>query len=279
MTAQEAPAAGSGQPAAGAAPAHIVHELGFHVVPEGDGLRGQATVSPHMLVPGTDVLRTSILATWTDLICGLPVVDVFLPRVPTTLSLEVHVLQPQPAPAQVIGHSRLVKVGRSVVVVHVDFTDGEGRRIAIGSASFMAVPDPTVLMPDEHRDIAARPFSTTRLAVPFAERARCRREGAGVAVLPRSEDGLNSSQTVNGGLIALAIEEAVLCAGEPDRPIGALASMAMHYLRPIRRGPAVATADVSGSAAGAIGTVEVRDAGGEHRLAVHAVTRLFPAVR
>ena len=270
MTAEATPQAP--QEAAPAAPAHIVHELGFHIVPEGDGLRGRATVSPHMYVPGTDVLRTSILATWTDLICGLPVVDVFLPRVPTTLSLEVHVLERQSAPVEVIGHSRLVKVGRSVVVVHVDFTDGEGRRIAIGSASFMAVPDPAVLMPDEHRDIAARPFSTTKLAVPFAERAGCRREGSGVAVLTRSEDGLNSSKTVNGGLIALAIEEAVLSTFEPEQPTGTIASMAMHYLRPVRRGPAVATADVTGS----VGTVEVRDAGGEHRLAVHAVTRLFP---
>lgn len=262
------------QPAA--APAHIVHELGFHIVPEGDGLRGRATVSPHMYVPGTDVLRTSILATCTDLICGLPVVDVFLPRVPTTLSLEVQVLEQRPAPAEIIGHSRLVKVGRSVVVVHVDFTDGDGRRLAIGSASFMAVPDPTVLMPEEHRDIAARPFSTTRLAVPFAQRAGCRREAPGVAVLQRSEDGLNSSKTVNGGLIALAIEEAVLSTTGPDRPPGTLASMTMHYLRPVRRGPAVATADVTSSVGGAIGTVEVRDAGGEHRLAVHAMTRSFP---
>ena len=262
-------------------PAHIVHELGFHIVPEGDGLRGRADVLPQMYVPGTDVLRTSILATWTDLICGLPVVDVFLPRVPTTLSLEVQVLEQQPAPAEVVGHSRLVKVGRSVVVVHVDFTDGSGKRIAIGSASFMAVPDPTVLMPEEHRDIAARSFSATRLTVPFAQRAGCRRESPGVAVLPRKEDGLNSSQTVNGGLIALAIEEAVLSAvpgADPDRSPSTLASMSMHYLRPVRRGPAVATADVTYAAGGGVGTVEVRDAGGEHRLAVHAVTRLFPGV-
>jgi acyl-coenzyme A thioesterase PaaI-like protein len=269
MTAEAAP-----QPEVetGQAPAHIVHELGFHIVPEGDGLRGQATVSPHMYVPGTDVLRTSILATWTDLICGLPVVDVFLPRVPTTLSLEVQVLEQQSAPAEVIGHSRLVKVGRSVVVVHVDFTDGDDRRIAIGSAAFMAVPDPTVLMPEEHRAIAARPFSTTRLSVPFAERAACRRDGPGVAVLTRSEDGLNSSKTVNGGLIALAIEESVLSTFDDGRPTGTLASMALHYLRPVRSGPAVATADVTGS----VGVVEVRDAGSEHRLAVHAITRSFP---
>lgn len=268
------------QPEGGSAsaPAHIVHELGFHIVPEGDGLRGRAEVLPQMYVPGTDVLRTSILATWTDLICGLPVVDVFLPRVPTTLSLEVQVLEQQSAPAEVIGHSRMIKVGRSVVVVHVDFTDGHGRRIAIGTASFMAVPDPTVLMPEAHRDIAARPFSMARLTVPFAERAGCRREAPGVAVLSRQEDGLNSARTVNGGLIALAIEEAVLSC-HPEGSPSTLASMALHYLRPVRSGPAVATADVTDSAGGAIGTVEVRDAGGEHRLAVHALTRQFPPIR
>jgi acyl-coenzyme A thioesterase PaaI-like protein len=45
--------------------------------------------------------------------------------------------------------------------------------------------------------------------------------------------------------------------------------MALRYLRPVRVGPAVATARVIAG----IGQVEVRDAGDDDRLAVVATTR------
>jgi acyl dehydratase len=86
-----------------------------------------------------------------------------------------------------------------------------------------------------------------------------------VAVLPRSDDGLNASGTVNGGLIALVVEEAALSL----TPGATLSSMALRYLRPVRIGPAVATADVRAG----LGRVEVRDAGGDDRPVVTATTR------
>ena len=101
--------------------------------------------------------------------------------------------------------------------------------------------------------------------MPFAERAGCRRDAPGVAVLPRSPDGLNAAGTVNGGLIALAVEEAALSL----TPGASLSSMALRYLRPVRTGPAVARADVHAG----LGRVEVRDAGGDDRPAVTATTR------
>jgi hypothetical protein len=88
-----------------------------------------------------------------------------------------------------------------------------------------------------------------------------------VAVLPRSADGLNSSGTLNGGLVALVIEEAALSL----TPRATLSSMAMRYLRPVRIGPAVATAEVHAG----LGRIEVHDAGTPDRLAVVATTRTF----
>src|SRR3546814_17876920 len=82
-----------------------------------------------------------------------------------------------------------------------------------------------------------------RLAVPFAERASCERRGGGSAALLRREDGLNASGTVNGGLLALVAEEAVLDA----RPGTTLASLSLCFLLPVRVGPAVATATVHGA--------------------------------
>jgi acyl-coenzyme A thioesterase PaaI-like protein len=89
-------------------------------------------------------------------------------------------------------------------------------------------------------------------------------------VLPRTTDGLNAAGTVNGGLIALAVEEAALSL----TPGATLVSMALRYLRPVRTGPAVATAEVRAG----LGRVEVLDAGGDGRPAVAATTRAAPTV-
>jgi acyl-coenzyme A thioesterase PaaI-like protein len=88
-----------------------------------------------------------------------------------------------------------------------------------------------------------------------------------VAEVPRTDDGLNSTNTLNGGLIALAAEEAVLSLS----PGATLSSLCLRYLRPVRVGPAVATATLTSG----LGQVEVRDAGNENRLAALATTRLF----
>jgi acyl-coenzyme A thioesterase PaaI-like protein len=248
---------------------HIVAELGFHLERVDGEIHGSAMIVPEMYVPGTRAVRTSIFASWTDVSTGYLAVDTYAPRVPTTLELDVHLLDENAEPEAVYAVARLLKAGRSVLVAAVDFTDQLGRPIAFGTASFMAVPDPRVTMPPEHLAASASKRPVGRLQRPFAERARCERIGPGIAVLPRSDDGLNSANTVNGGLIALAIEEAVLSA----TPGTTLSSMALRYLRPVRLGPAIATAKVRNG----LGQVEVRDAGSADRLAVYAVTRTWRA--
>lgn len=248
---------------------HIVSELGFDLKRVGEEFHGCAVVVPEMYVPGTTMVRASIFATWADMVAGYLAMDAFLPRVPTTLELDVHLHQQQGEPQAIKAVARLIKSGRAVLVVVVDFTDEAGHAIAFSTVSFMAVPDPTVTFPPEHLAMRGAPRKLGRLQVPFAERAGCERQGPGRAVLRRSEDGLNSAGTVNGGLIALAIEEAALSA----TPGATVSSMALRYLRPVRVGPAVATAEVRDG----LGRVEVRDGGSGDRLAVHAVTRTTPA--
>ena len=79
--------------------------------------------------------------------------------------------------------------------------------------------------------------------------------------------GSNSSNTVNGGLIALVAEEAALSLS----PGATLSSLNLRYLRPVRIGPAVATARTRSG----LGQVEVRDAGCDDRLSVLATVRYF----
>ena len=250
------------------APAHIVHELGFDLGRVGEEIHGSAPIVAEMYAPGTTTVRASIFATWTDIAAGYLALDAFAPRVPTTLELDVHLHQHTGEFGEMRAVARLIKSGRSVMVAMVDFTDETGRNVAFGTASFMPVPDASMRIPPEHEAFRAERRPPGRLRQPFAERAGCVRQRPGVAVLPRSEDGLNSSKTVNGGLIALAVEEAVLSATPGTAGIS-VSSLAMRYLRPVRIGPAIATAAVSDG----LGRVEVRDGGSGDRLAVYAITR------
>jgi acyl-coenzyme A thioesterase PaaI-like protein len=248
---------------------HLLRELGFTVAQVGDRLHGTATFVPEMAVPGTDVLRASILATWADTLTGLLAVEDVAPRVPVTLQLDVQMHAPPRPAGRVHAVSRRVKAGRSVIVAAVDFTDDAGTPLATGTGLFMVAPDPTLTMPSDLRPLEALAVPGGPLTEPFAQRARCRRRSPGVAVLECDEDGLNASRSLNGGLVALVVEEAALSA-QPGRT---LAAMALRYLRPVRVGPAVATAAVYGP----VGEVTVTD-GPDGALSVSATTRSFDTV-
>ena len=89
-----------------------------------------------------------------------------------------------------------------------------------------------------------------------------------MAALAHSDEVLNASNTINGGLIALTAEEAVLSLSPPG---ASLASLDLRYLQPARVGPAVAVAEVRHG----LGRVEVCDEGNENRLCVAATARTF----
>jgi len=247
---------------------HIVGELGMAISAKGEALHGSAVITPEMHLPGTSVLRTSILAAFTDLLAGLLAGRLFGPRVPVTLDLAIDLFQPADRVGHVTGIGRPVKSGRTVFVAGVDFTV-DGEPLATATASFMPVPDESLRLPESALLLERTQDETMRLERPFADRAGCVRQGPGVALLVRSDDGLNSSNTINGGLIALVVEEAALSAGGG----ATLASLAMRYLRPARVGPLVATAVTEG----AVASVEVRDSGSDDRLTTLATTRSFGA--
>jgi acyl-coenzyme A thioesterase PaaI-like protein len=242
---------------------HILSELGFGLARVGDELHGSAVVVPGLFAPQTRCLRLSVLATWADAAAGHAVMAAFAPRVPVTLDLDVHAYRPLQDLETVSGVARLIKSGRSVAVVTVTFSS-DGAVVAVATASFMASPDPGFAILPEHADLSGQARAHRPLQLPLAERARCRISEPGVAMLPRSEDGLNASGTVSGGLIALAIEEAALSL----TPGATLASLSMRYLRPVRTGPAIATATLDSGLA----TIHVHD---QDRLSVFAITRTF----
>jgi len=244
---------------------HILQELGFAVRQDGDDLHGAASVTPYMRVPGTDCLRASILASWADMLLGLLSMRAFAGQVSVTLELDVHLYRPAPGSGTVTSVARQVKAGRSVFAGEVEFADASGEAFGFSAASFMAAPGESLRPPRPTR--LEIPPQEPLLIMPLAERADCKRQAPGVAVLHKSEDGLNGAKTVHGGLIALAAEEAVLSLA----PGTSLSSLALRYLQPVRVGPAVATASLRDG----LGRVSLRDAGSGDRLAATATTRTF----
>jgi acyl-coenzyme A thioesterase PaaI-like protein len=244
---------------------HLLSELGFTSRLVGDELHGTGAIAPSMHVPGTALLRTSVLAIWADMVAGMLTMRVIAPRVPVTLELDVHLYRPAPAAGRLRAIGRLAKSGRSVTVIEVDFLDERGERFGFGGASFMAAPDASRTLPV--RAGVDQPPREPTLALPLADRAGCKREQPGTAVLPRTDDGRNGVGNVHGGLLALAAEEAVLSLV----PGQTLSSLGLRYLQPVPAGPAVATATISAG----LGRVELRDAGRGDRLAATATARTF----
>ena len=244
---------------------HLLAELGFTSRLVGDELHGTSAITPPMHVPGTSRLRISVLASWADMVGGMLTMRAITPRAPVTLELDVHLYRPAPAGGRAHAVGRIAKTGRSVTVIDVDFLDEQGEAFAFSGLSFMAAPGSS-LTPPPPASIEQPPREPT-LTLPLADRAGCKRQQQGMAVLPRIEDGLNGVGTIHGGLLALAAEEALLSLA----PGETLSSLGLRYLQPVRVGPAVATATISAG----LGRVTLRDSGRDDRLAVTATARTF----
>jgi acyl-coenzyme A thioesterase PaaI-like protein len=247
----------------------LIADLGLDVRLVGDELHGEGEVVPAMWVPGTPCLRASVLAAWADTVLGFLAIDVVAPRVPVTVELDVHLFHEIREVGVVHYVGRPVKVGRTMQVSRIDFFTPDGEALGFGHSLFTAGPDPGVSIPTMGWAIERFHSHRSILTEPFAVAADCTRERDGRATLPRADHLINGSNTINGGLLALVVEEAALSAG----PVGrTLTSLQLRYLRPVRGGPAVAHAEVVHE----LGTVEVRDAS-TGNLAVLATTRHFEA--
>lgn len=249
--------------------AHLLGLLGFGIAPAGDALRGTALITEPMTVPGTGCVRTSIIAGWADLLCGLVAIEALAPNVPVTIELDVHLHRERPAPEQLIGIGRPLKRGRSIVATEVTFTDETGRPFALATGQFTSVRTEGHTIPTSEEILAGLANPVGGLDVPWADLIGCERQAPGLASLPRTEQGLNSAGGINGALLLVLAEEAALSAS----PEGStLASLSTRFLKVARDGPVVATADVVDG----LGRVEIRDTGLDgHPVAAVATTRTF----
>jgi acyl-coenzyme A thioesterase PaaI-like protein len=246
----------------------VIRELGLRTEAVGDVLRGDARVTPEMWVPGTQVIRTSVLAVWADSVTGLLAGFSMQPRITVTLDLDLHLRWQPVGTGTVRLAASVVKAGRNVIVTRVELTFGdEPRPFAVGHGSFMASPNPDHVM-EGGFPLSLPGWRAGALPAPLAERAGVRHLEPGVAEVPWRPGNLNATESIQGGLVALAVEEAALSAAEAGTVV---TSLTLRYLRPFRSRSALARADVHDGVA----SVEVEaDAG---KPGAVATARLGPA--
>lgn len=253
-----------GTPGHGAA----IGELGMHYEFVGEELVGVGEINEHMFVPGTSVVRTSVLATWADFVTGTLSSATFVPRICVTLDLDVHLSRLPVGEGSVECRGSIVRAGRSIVVASVKFTMlGESTSFGFGHASFMASPNPAHDVPLD-RDLASRSRGS-ELTMPWARRAGIVRTGPTSAAVERQLEIVNPTGAIQGGVVAMLAEESILA----GRPGEVLSSLALRYLSGLRGRSATANAEVNGDLAL---TKLIDQPSG--RTATLATARLQPAV-
>jgi acyl-coenzyme A thioesterase PaaI-like protein len=233
-----------------------------------------ARVPPGALVPGTQLLRPSVLFTYADVVAGVQASRRTHPRVSVTVDLNVEVLRPSPA-EQVSVESRILRSGARVTVSEVVFREpDEPRAFAVSIATFMSSP--------REGDVQLRRPSgrlgTWRMMKPFAEHVGMVVPRPGTAELARRADLGNSTDSLQGGLTGLLCEVAAetLASAETGRS-QVVRRLDVEFLAAVRVGPGVATAEVlRADRHGTTLRVEVHDTGRDDRLTALAMVECAP---
>ncbi len=142
-------------------PPSVIAELGLRCETGGEIARGHTEIQPTVCVPDTGTVRTSVLATWSDVLTG-----------------------------------------------------AAAEPFAFSVASFIASPDPSHVFEDGFPDLSGM-WGT--LPVPLMERLGASVPAPGTALVPHRHDALNAAGAIQGGMVALAAEEARAVATGDDR--------------------------------------------------------------
>jgi acyl-coenzyme A thioesterase PaaI-like protein len=238
----------------------FVNDLGGWYRLEADRCTGEFEVTEEMLGPD-GALRASILATQADMICGALANRASAPRVPLTVDLTVHRVEPVGVGTLAMA-SRILRAGRRTVVAEAAFVAGGERPLVLSQATFMPSPNPV----DEQPFVGDRDGGRPSLTRPFPDQLGIRVLAPGLAELDRVPYTMQPTGTIQGGGIAAVAEVAAETASG-----AAVVDIDVRFLAAVRVGPARAAAEVLG---GGRVRVEVRDRGHGDRLTATLMARV-----
>ena len=220
-----------------------IRDLGILTAADGDTLVADIEVRPELWLPGTDVVRTSVLvdAGRRRGRASSPTCRRFLASASrstsTCICWRCRAAQGSRPGRSLTARSWVVRAGQRIVVMGVELFDADGRLFAVGNAGFMASPNPA------HEVSDGFPLDTSeerfRLAVPFADRVGLRRTGNGIGdgAVPSRQ---HQRDRRDPGRVARARRRRG--ARRPDAGSAPIESMSLRYLRGFRGSAAHATA-------------------------------------
>lgn len=186
----------------------------------------------------------------------------------------------RPAPKRVVARGEVLRAGRSAIASEV-VLDADGAPFACGQASFRrlargaggtAPGTPQPVQPDAlSPEPLERPLAA-EAGVAVVDAARGRVE------LPLREALLSPQGVMQGGLVALVVEEAALALAEhADAGPHVVTELDVRYLAAGRQGPIVSSAHWVADPESAMLRVALRDAGHGDRVTAAALARVAPA--
>jgi len=233
----------------------FIHDIAFSYHVEGEVALGELEVDEELRIPGTRIVRPSILATVADVVAGGVANRLSMPRIPLTVDLTVHSFGGVTVDVLAIV-GRAVKAGRTILLTETTFFErGVERPVALSQATFFPSPNAA----DEMEFVGSQAYRPSRLSGSFTDQLGIRVLRPGVTELDRVEYVMQPTGTIQGGALAVLAEVAAeTLTGEP------VLDLDLRFVNAVRIGPARASAEVVGAG---VARVEVRDAGNADRLA------------
>lgn len=249
-------------------PRHVLRALGYEVEHRPDlTSTARLTVGPHLLGVAGEV-ATGALATLVDATGGGLAALAARPDWIATAGLTLHLIGPVHASA-VTAHGRVVRRGRTTVVLAVDLTADADRPVGTATMTFAILPrrDSNPVMPPldaplrhEFGPLDGAPQDDLAAAIGIEVDGDSARAPVGPFVV-------NTLGAMQGGVVATLVARAATAAAEA-RVAGptVCVDLAIDYLALGRLGPVAATARVLRTEPDwAILEVEVLDEGAEGR--------------
>lgn len=244
---------------------HLLRDLRFTFEHDTDGRESRAWM------PVVDELctdqghaRAGALATLVDVIGGGLAASAAAPDWIATADLTLHLARGAPAGSTVTAHGRVLRKGRTTVVMDVHLLDDRERALGIATMSFSVLPrrdsNPTMdLVRGTGPATMANDDSRMRAPIPEALGIEVRDPARGELDAPITDWTRNSMGAMQGGVVAMVVELAAETAlrsatGDPSLVI---ADLELSYLGFGRVGPIRSHVDVLGPDSAHVELVDV----------------------
>ena len=240
----------------------FIGDLGYSQRLLGDTMVGEIAITDELRIPGTELVRSSVLATLADVVTGVLATNLTVPRFALTLDLTVLGLAVTHG-ERLMMTGRILKTGSTIIATEARFTEPRSERpVAYSYVTFMRAPKATDVMGPVAN---SRPFGPTNMRAPFADQLGARVIGPGVVELDRQPYVMQPTGTIQGGAVALLGELAA------ESLLGApVVDLDVRYLSTVRVGPARTSATPLDRSTA---RVEIRDVGNDNRLTTLIIGR------